>query len=481
MIGHVTALTDWVIIAPVLLGLIGGALLLVLRGLPRLQPWVALTVLFAIFLCDGVLLDRVVRAGPQSMTMGKWLPPFGISFTADAMGALFATAAAFVGFAVVLHLMTSAPQRAVRDGIYPLILVLIAGISGAFLTGDLFNLYVWFEVLLIASFGLVVLAGTPLALDGAVKYGVLNFIATTMFLAALGLLYGLLGTLNMADIIGAAHEADPAALTAIAALFALAFGMKAAAFPLNSWLAASYHTPPPAIGALMGGLMTKVGVYAFLRLFIMLLPEMRSTLAPGIETVAIATMLLGPLAAIAETNFRRAVGFILIGGVGIALISASEAHLLTYVGGVSYVVSSMLIFAALYLVAGALEDNAGTVAYVMVVVLLLAAAGVPPFLGFWPKLLLLQGLVATGNWPAVFALLLSSLLTLIAGARQLSTVVWRREWRGRSSWSANPAILLTATIFLLGLWPSLILAPAKTAAEQLLHPAPYIAATGLSP
>lgn len=481
MIGHTTPLADWVIIAPVLLGLIGGALLLMLRSFLRLQAWFALVVLLLILICDGVLLQRVVSTGPLSMTMGGWLPPFGISFTADAMGAAFATTTAFVGVAVVLHLMTDAPERAVRDGLYPLILVLIAGISGAFLTGDLFNLYVWFEVLLIASFGLIVLAGTPLALDGAVKYAVLNFIATTMFLAALGLLYGLLGTLNMADIIGAARHADPAPLAAIAALFAFAFGMKAAAFPLNSWLAASYHTPPPAIGALMGGLMTKVGVYAFLRLFIMLLPETRATLAPGIENVAIATMLLGPLAAIAETNFRRAVGLILIGGVGIALISASDAHLLTYVGGVSYVVSSMLIFAALYLVAGALEHNAGTVARVMVVILLLAAAGIPPFLGFWPKLLMLRGLVAIGDWPAVFALLLSSLLTLIAGARQLSTVVWRREWRGRRSWSVNPAILLTATIFLLGLWPSLILTPAKTAAEQLLHPAAYIAATGLSP
>jgi multicomponent Na+:H+ antiporter subunit D len=480
VIGHVTALTDWVIIAPVLLGLIGGAVLLVLRGLPRLQPWVALAVLLGIFICDGVLLDRVVRAGPQSMTMGKWLPPFGISFTADAMGALFATTAAFVGFAVVLHLMISAPQRAVRDGVYPLILVLIAGISGAFLTGDLFNLYVWFEVLLIASFGLIVLAGTPLALDGAVKYAVLNFIATTMFLAALGLLYGLLGTLNMADIIGAAKTADPGALAAIAALFALAFGMKAAAFPLNSWLAASYHTPPPAIGALMGGLMTKIGVYAVLRLFIMLLPEMRATLAPGIETIAIATMLLGSLAAIAETNLRRAIGFILISGVGIALISASGAHMLTYVGGVSYVVSSMLIFAALYLVAGAIEQGIGPLLSTLFIILLLAAAGIPPFLGFWPKLLLLQGLVANGDWPGLFALLLSSLLTLIAGARLISRFVWRTAPAVQPQPLA-PAMLLVGAVFLLGLWPSLILTPAKTAAAELLHPAEYIAATGLSP
>ena len=480
MIGHATAFADWVIVAPVLLGLLGGALLLVLRGVQRLQGWLAALMLLAILVCDAVLLQRVVAAGPLSMTMGRWLPPFGISFTADAMGAAFATASAFVGFAVVLHLLTDAPERAVRDGIYPLILVLIAGISGAFLTGDLFNLYVWFEVLLIASFGLMVLSGTPLSFDGAVKYAVPNFIATTLFLAALGLLYGLLGTLNMADIIGAAKTADPAALAAIAALFALAFGMKAAAFPLNTWLAASYHTPPPGIAALLGGLMTKVGVYALLRLFIMLLPEVRPTLAPGLETIAILTMLLGPLAAIAETNLRRAVGFILIGGIGLAFLGATNGHFSSYVGSTSYVVCSMLIFAALYLVAGAIEQGTRPLLSTMFIVLLLAAAGIPPFLGFWPKLLLLQGFVATGDWPALFALLLSSFLTLIAGARLISRFVWRAEPSSLRQPLA-PAVLLAGTVFLLGLWPSLILTPARTAADQLLHPAAYIAATGLSP
>ena len=217
------------------------------------------------------LLDRVLADGPLSMTMGNWLPPFGISFTADATGAGFALAAAFVALCVVLYLSGDAPESAVRDGVYPLVLLLVAGVSGAFLTGDLFNLYVWFEVMLIASFGLIVLAGNRLQLDGAVKYGVINFVATALFLTALGLLYGQLGTLNMADIVGAARRADPALLAAIAALFALAFGIKAAAFPVNSWLAASYHAPPAAISALLGGLLTKVGVYALFRTCIMLL------------------------------------------------------------------------------------------------------------------------------------------------------------------------------------------------------------------
>src|SRR5690606_31563152 len=159
---------------------------------------------------------------------------------------------------VLVFLQMDAPEQAKRDGLYSLVLVLLAGVSGAFLTGDLFNLYVWFEVMLIASFGLMVLGGHGAQLDGTVKYGFINFLATTFFLLALGLLYGLLGTLNMADIVLRAPGADPAAMTAVAALLLLAFGTKAAAFPVNAWLPASYHTPPAAISALMAGLLTKV-------------------------------------------------------------------------------------------------------------------------------------------------------------------------------------------------------------------------------
>ena len=151
------------------------------------------------------------------------------------------------------------------------------------------------------------------------KYAVPNMLATLLFLAALGLLYGTLGTLNMADIVGAAQHADPALLLAIAGLFVLAFGMKAAVFPVNAWLPASYHAPPAAISALLGALLTKVGLYAALRLLLMLLPEARSGLSTVLLVLAALTATIGPLSAMAETNLRRAIGFLLIGGVGVAL------------------------------------------------------------------------------------------------------------------------------------------------------------------
>ena len=494
MISHLTPIAEWVVILPAVLCLAGAALLLVLRTRLRWQPWIALLVLLGVLVCDGMLLERITETGPLSMTMGRWLPPFGISFTADAMGATFAVLSAFVSFAIVLALVLDAPESAVRDGLYPLVLLLMAGVSGAFLTGDIFNLYVWFEVMLIASFGLVSLAGNPLQLDAAVKYGVLNIVATALFLAAVALLYGTLGTLNMADIIGAAGKADRLTLTMIAALFLVAFGIKAAVFPMNAWLPATYHAPPAAISALMGGVLTKVGVYALFRLLVLLLPIEREMLSSTITALAVATMLLGPLSAIAETTLRRSIGFLLIGGIGIALTGVITTG--AVLGGVVYVGQSMRACAALYLVAGLIEGATGTAdardmgglyaassrLSVMFLVLILGVAGIPPFLGFWPKLLLLQGYVADGNWLLLFSLLARTLRSLGAGARLWSFIFWhpRSEPLARPRGYA-PAILLTGTVLLLGLAPNLLIKAGSIAARDLREPARYVAAVGLAP
>jgi multicomponent Na+:H+ antiporter subunit D len=351
--------------------------------------------------------------------------------------------------------------------------------------------------MLIASFGLIVLAGNPLQLDAAVKYGVLNFLATTLFLAALGLLYGQLGTLNMADIVGVAARADIAPLTATAALFVLAFGMKAAVFPVNAWLPASYHAPPPAISALMGGLLTKVGLYALLRLMVMLLPGPREVLGSIIAGIGLATMILGPLGAIAEVNLRRAVGFLLIGGVGVVILAVPDGDPMVVSGGIAYVAHSMLTLSALYLAAGWIERVTGEgdtrhmgglyarhpALGLIVMALFLGLAGIPPFLGFWPKFALLRGFIAGGDWIAVSGILLNAFLTLIAGTRLWSRIFWRK---GETPGAAHPqgigaVVLLGGTVLLLGVWPNLILGPSVTAAQDLLKPARYIAATGVSP
>ncbi len=522
MLTTATPAVDWIIILPVALPLLGAALLLMLWAAARELHWLfAALVALAVVACDVELFRRTLETGPMSMTMGNWLPPFGISFTADAMSSAFALAAASVTLLLLIYVSADMPQGGRRDGIYPLMLLLLAGVSGAFLTGDLFNLYVWFEVMLIASFGLIVLGGRRRQLDGAVKYGFINFLATTFFLLALGLLYGLVGTLNMADVVRVAPTANPAAMAGVAALFLLAFGMKAAAFPVNAWLPASYHTPPAAISALLAGLLTKVGVYALLRTLVMLLPASRDLLDPALAIIAGLTLVVAPLGAIAETNLRRALGFLVIGGIGSVMLGIALPDGNGVAGAAAYILHAMLTMTGLYLAAGLIEKSTGATdtremgglyavnapLSIVFLVLILAVAGVPPFLGFWPKLLLLEagldgsglaGMAAIDWWALGLALclLLNALLTLIAGTRLWAHVFWRAGPEGPHSEAPNERLralsrrerwfglgataLLTALVFALGLFPNTLLELGRAAAMDLLDPGAYVAATGLA-
>ncbi|HTJ57658.1 MAG TPA: proton-conducting transporter membrane subunit [Devosiaceae bacterium] len=504
-----TSPTDWIVILPVILPLLGAALLLVL-GSRIAPPIFAFAVTLVVGVAECGLLQHVLTAGPLSMTMGRWLPPFGISFTADAIGAGLALTAAVVTLVVLVYAQENPAETEPRPALYALVLLLLAGVNGAFLTGDLFNLYVWFEVMLIASFGLLAVSGTPQSLDATVKYGLINFIGTSLFLLALGLLYGALGTLNMADIIGKGAAAPPAIMASIAALLLVAFGIKSAAFPVNAWLPASYHTPPAVISALFGGLLTKAGVYALLRILVLLLPLSRDLLQPVIALIAGATLILAPLAALAETNLRRAIGYFLIGGIGATLAGIALPNLSGIGGATVYIVYSMLTISGLYLVAGTIERLTAetdigrmgglyarhTLLAILFLLLVVTVAGVPPFLGFWPKLLLLQGAIErmpdAAALPLAACLLLNAFLTLIAGGRLWLLIFWRDRPQpkeagqelaplgpSRGKVGLGAAAFLTLLILLAGLWPAPLLSLGHAAAAGLLDPSAYIAAVGL--
>ena len=196
------ALADWLVIAPVALPILTGALLLMIRHHVRLHAAIAISGLAASAVCAALLMARVLSGGPLVMTMGRWLPPFGIAFAADTLGALLCLTATLVGLVCALYSLRDIDTIGRRYGFYPFLMLMMAGVGGAFLTGDVFNLYVWFEVFVISSFGLLVVGSDERRIDGAVKYAILNLVATTLFLIATGYLYGVFGTLNMADLHG---------------------------------------------------------------------------------------------------------------------------------------------------------------------------------------------------------------------------------------------------------------------------------------
>jgi multicomponent Na+:H+ antiporter subunit D len=489
-----TAPEAWLTILPVVLTIVTGAALTAVRRRIDLHAPVAIAALVGLVLIDGLLLIRVATIGPLTMVMGRWLPPFGIAFTVDVAGALLAFSSAVVALAAGVYAVAEIDDDHRRHGFYPFLMFLMAGVGGAFLTGDIFNLYVWFEVLLISSFGLLILGGERAQIDGAIKYGLLNLVGTTLFLIATGYLYAMFGTLNMADIAGkVAGTGRSLPLMTLGVLYLTAFGMKAAAFPVNFWLPASYHTPRITVAALFAGLLTKVGVYAMLRTLIMLMPGEAENLRPVISLVAILTMLTGSFGALGVSDIRRMLGYWVIAGIGVMLAGLSVGGVQAVAASFFYMLHSMAVMAGLYFLAGLIGRACGAFGIAdlgglwrrspllaaSAFALLCAVSGLPPFSGFWPKAILVREALGHGAWWLAAALLLSGLLIMLAAARIFLLAFWRAAAGDAGSPALpRPQVAVVACLAALslaaGLWPEPVMAVSARAAQGLIDPQDYI-------
>ncbi|MBX9459228.1 MAG: Na+/H+ antiporter subunit D [Rhizobium sp.] len=487
---------SWLVVLPVVLCLIGGAALAAMRQRIHLHGPIAIACLALLCVIDLLLLLQVATHGPMTMVMGRWLPPFGIAFTVDILGASFALVAGLVALGGAIYALPDIDTMRRRYGFFPFLLFLMAGVSGAFLTGDIFNLYVWFEVLLISSFGLIVLGGESEQIDGAMKYGLLNLVGTTLFLIAIGYLYGIFGTLNMADIAMKVEQGGAVLpLMTLGTLFFAAFAMKAAAFPVNFWLPASYHTPRITVSALFAGLLTKVGVYAMLRVLVMLMPATMATLSPLVGAVAVVTMLSGAIGAIAQSDIRRALGYWVISGIGIMLAGLAIGENQAISAAIFYAFHSMVVMSALYFAAGFIAERSGTyqigasgglwasspLLSALVLALFLSVAGLPPFSGFWPKAMLVSAALSGERWWLAAAILLSGFLITFAAGRIFLLAFWRpappdaRTQDARLPSAALAVlVLLTLASAAAGLWPEPVAALSKAAASAVLEPDAYL-------
>jgi len=503
------AAADWLVITPIIITIIGGAICLMNRKNTALQPWLGLPFLALLVVSNIFLLRHVLENGIVTMVMGRWYAPFGIAFTVDSTGALLCLTASIVALAGGVYAVADIRKTQRRYGFFPFLLLLMTGVSGAFLTGDIFNLYVWFEVLLIASFGLMILGSEKVQIDGAVKYALLNLIATTMFLIATAFVYGVFGTLNMADLAVKAATVSPSApILTIGALYVLAFAMKAAAFPVNFWLPASYHTPNIVVSAIFAGLLTKVGVYALLRVMIMILPGVLLDLASVVGWIAALTMVLGSLGALAQSDLRRMMGYLVISGIGAMFVGVSIGTTEAVSGAILYAVHSIIVMTALYLAVGVIGRIAGDTDLRKIgglyrfdhgfaaafFILALAVAGLPPFSGFWPKVILVKASLETHNDWLAFAILLSGFLTTLAVGRVWLHAFWRGGIEGtpdgvlavsggeaRQAFIVGDQRLMLAPVFALvlvviylGMMPEPVMSVALQGAADLLDPADYI-------
>ncbi len=488
------------VILPILIPLSAGALSLALWRSHLAQRLLGVFGTGALLLAALWLLQRVWLDGIQVMYMGNWPAPFGIVLVADLLGAIMVLLAAITAFAVALYSLATLGAEHERFGYYPLLHMLLAGVCGAFLTGDIFNLYVWFEVMLVASFALLILGGERAQMEGAIKYVTLNLISSALFLSAIGLLYGLTGTLNMADLALKLQDTGEAEglVTTIGLMFMIAFGIKAAAFPLFFWLPASYHTPPVAVSALFAGLLTKVGVYALFRVFTLIFTQDTAFTHELLLWLAAFTMLSGVLGAAAQFEFRRILSFHIVSQIGYMLLGLALYTPLALVGGVFYLMHHIIVKANLFLISGLVYRLRGSFQLkelgglyrerpglaLLFLIPALSLAGLPPLSGFFAKFILVRAGLEAERYGVVAVALLVSLLTLYSMVKIWNEVFWKAapEQGAAAVAPTNnallyaPAIVLAALTVAIGIGAEPVYRLAEQAAAQLLDPQAYIAA-----
>jgi multicomponent Na+:H+ antiporter subunit D len=449
------------------------------------------------------LVSLIWQSGIQAIQLGNWPSPFGITLVADLFSAAMVLLAGIVGLAVAVYSLVSIDIRRESFGYYPLFHILLMGVCGSFLTGDIFNLYVWFEVMLISSFVLLELGSEKAQLEGAIKYVTLNLISSALFLAAVGILYGVVGTLNMAHLsLQLNAVGQPRLVTTLAMMFLVAFGIKAAIFPLFFWLPASYHTPPDPVSAIFAGLLTKVGVYALIRVFTLLFVHDVEYTHRLILIIAAFTMITGVLGAVAQNEFRRILSFHIVSQIGYMILGLGLYTPLALAGSIFYIVHHIIVKTNLFLVSGVasrllgayqLKKMGGLYAShpglaILFMIPALSLAGIPPLSGFWGKFILLRASLDTREYVAAFVALLAGLLTLFSMIKIWSEVFWKSkpEVEGQSSSSADlpqlkspllfilPIVALASMTILIGLFCEPVFTYATRAATQLMNPNEYI-------
>jgi multicomponent Na+:H+ antiporter subunit D len=448
----------------------------------------------------AAILVRVRSEGIQVLQIGSWPAPYGITLVADLFSALMVVMVGLIGVAVTASSFAGVDPRRESLGYHALIHVVLMGVSGAFLTGDIFNLYVWFEVMLIGSFVLMALHRTRAQLHAAFTYVGLNLLASAFLLTAIGLLYGQAGTLNFADLARTWPERrTPGLDAALSMLFLTAFGIKAGLFPLFFWLPASYHTPPAAVGALLAGLLTKVGVYAMIRVFTLLFPDPTASIYTALLVLSAVTMVVGLIGALGQHDLRRVLSFNLVGHIGFTTVGLALWTPAALGGSILYVLHHMLVISTLFLVSGlflrqrrttdlrVLGNLYRTQPFVacLAMVPLFSLAGIPPLSGFLAKLAVVGPMIGRQHYALAAIALTVSLLTVLSMAR-----VWEEAfWKPAPDTVSEPAHLprlggaiLAPVALLVGLTIGFSVAAgpvygvATRAAQQLLDREEYVRA-----
>lgn len=471
-----------------------GIILVFLRPFIRMQRLVSALSMLLIVGIGVYLLGHIHDNGIMTLAFGDWDAPFGIVFVADSFAVLLVSTASFVALVCLLFAFSTIGERREKLFFYPLVQFLVAGVNGSFLTGDLFNLFVCFEVMLVASYMLIVMGSEKTQLRESITYIAINVLSSWIFLVGIAYLYGTLGTVNMAHLAERVAEVGQTPLlTTISILFLIVFSLKSGLL-LFFWLPGSYSVPPPAVAALFGALLTKVGVYAMFRMFTLIFTHDISITHTIIGMMAAVTLVVGSIGAIAYKDLRQiaiyniiiAIGFIMI-GLAVTTPSALE-------GSIYYLIHDMIVKALLFLLVGTIilltgKTRIGQMSGLirnypvlgwLVFITTLSLAGVPPLSGFIGKYLVGKGAVESGTYVLLALAFISSLFVLYSLLRVFMNCFW-----GETIMSVDdekvmpkkwifPSVILAAATIALGVGAEAIADYVGDAANVLANPGTYI-------
>lgn len=475
---------------------------------PAVQRVISVVGMSGLLAVSLALIHKVSSDGIQVAQMGNWPAPYGISLVADLTAAIMVVVTGIIALATAVYAIGDIDEPRERHGYHVFFNFMIMGVCGAFVTGDLFNMFVWFEVMLLSSFVLMTLGGERGQMEGAVKYVTLNLISSGFFLAATGVLYAQVGTLNLADLAVRVREMDnPETLTVTASLFLVAFGLKAGIFPLFFWLPASYHTPPVAVSAIFAGLLTKVGVVSLMRVFTLVFVSDLWLTHGLLLILAGLTMVTGVLGAVAQFDFRRLLSFHIISQIGYMILGLALFTPLALAGTVFYLFHHIIVKSNLFLISGIAKSYNGTfylkkmgglykAAPFLAILFFIPAmslGGIPPLSGFFAKYAIVKaGLLGDSMFviggPILVAIALAvGLLTLFSMTKIWAEAFWKKPdpdhevdldalTPRKKFFLYAPVAALAICTVCIGLMPEFFFDFAVRAAEQLLDPDQYIQA-----
>lgn len=427
-----------IVILPIIIPVIFGMVMVIFKNHIKLHR--VMSMLATVF-TGGVavlLLTQIRETGIQTLYLGGWEPPFGITLVADMFAALLVLVTAIVAFCCLWYAFYTMDPAREKHYFYPLVLFLITGVNGSFLTGDIFNLFVFFEVMLVASYVLITLGGTKVQLRASITYILINMVSSFLFLVAIAYLYAMLGTLNLAHLsIRVAEAGQGGLLTAVALLLLIVFSLKAGLL-LFFWLPGSYSAAPTAIAAIFAALLTKVGIYAIIRVFSLVFYHEPGTTHLFIGILAALTMVLGAMGAVAFWDIKRILTYNVVVGVGFVLAGFASFTETGMAGSIYYLIHDMVVKGLLFLLGGTIIYIMGTGKIKEISGLIrlqpklgwlffigaLSVSGMPPLSGFLGKLFITEGTFRAGYFWLGAIGLIASLMVLYSVMKIFMKAFW---------------------------------------------------------